>query len=84
MSFFGLFGPKTGHQPLYADLCRFHDIDRPTKQVLDRILQAYAVEDSGRIFLDGSLLAKAFTDPNFEENKNLLRELSFRWFGRRL
>ncbi|HBT76036.1 MAG TPA: hypothetical protein DEB39_03725 [Planctomycetaceae bacterium] len=83
MSVFGLFGPKHGHLSLYNDLCRLHNIDRKTRQVLDRIIQAYSIQEQGRIFIDGTYIVKACSDSGFADDREMLRELSFRWFGRR-
>lgn len=81
MSPFGLFGAKVGHQPLFHDLCAFHALDKKVRLLLERVIQTQSLEMQGRIFLDPSILLQAVGDPQFEADRNQLRELLSRWFG---
>lgn len=84
MAPFGLFGPKIGHQPLFAELCKFHKLDRPTIKLLDRIVQTFQIKAPAELFLGSSWYEKAFAHTDFEADKDAIRDLSFRWFSRRL
>lgn len=84
MSPFGMFGAKVGHQPLFSDLCRFHQLDRRTRSLLDRIVKTLNMKEPGAIFLDDSWLVAAYKNDAFEADRPHLAELAALWFGRRL
>ena len=75
MSLFGFFGPKTGHQPLYAELCRFFQIDRKPRALLDAIVQKLNVQQPGELFLDVTWFQKAATHPDFTADVDDIRKL---------
>ena len=75
MSPFGFFGPKTGHRPLYAELCRYYQIDRKNRAILDAIVQKLNVQRPGELFLDVSWFQKGATHPDFSVNVDELRKL---------
>jgi hypothetical protein len=84
MSPFALFGSKEGHPRLFVDICRFHEIDRRTRGLLDRIVKTLDMKEPGAIFLDDKWLVSAFTNATFEADKPQIAELVAVWFSRRL
>lgn len=81
---FGLFSPKVGHPALYNDLCKLHEVDRKTRAVLDLIVTTFDLKQPAMIFVDMKWFREAVNHPQFKEHIDLLRELCFRWFGRRI
>lgn len=81
---FGLFGPKEGHPALYAELCKLHALDRKTKSLLDQMIQVLNMKQPSLLFVDVSWFQKAIARPEFSEQADALREISFKWFGRRI
>jgi len=81
---FALFGPKVGHQALYNDLCKLHGFDRPVKALLDQIVQVFDLKQPSLVFVDMNLFRKAIAHPSFATQEDLIRELCFKWFGRRI
>ncbi len=81
---FGLFGPKVGHQALYNDLCKLHELDRPTRALLDQIVQVLGLKQPSLVFIDVEVLRKALANKSFAPQESLIRELCFKWFGRRI
>lgn len=76
----GLFGPKHDHASLFNELCRFHQIDRKTKQLLGRIMEKYKAARPGLIFVEDTWLRKAIDDKEFQEFAEQLHELRKNWF----
>ena len=81
---FGIFSPKVGHQALYNDLCKLHGFDRPVKALLDQIVQTFDLKQPSLVFVDMNLFRKAIAHPSFASQEDLIRELCFKWFGRRI
>jgi len=79
-----MFAPKTGHLALYNDLCKLHGIDRKTKTVLDAIVQCQAVEKPALIFIDPGYFLKAAQLAELADSLPTIRELSYKWFGKRV
>lgn len=84
MSLFGIFGSKVGHPALYNDLCKLHDLDKKTRSVLDLLVQQLDLKQPGMLFIDSSYFIRAIQMPAFKEHERTLRELCFKWFGRRI
>jgi hypothetical protein len=84
MSPFALFGSKEGHPRLFADICRFHEIDRRTRSLLDRIVKTLNMKEPGAIFLDDKWLVTAYNNAAFEADKPQIAELTALWFSRRI
>jgi len=76
MSPFGFFGPKIGHQPLYAELCRYFQLDRKTHALLDALIQKLNIPHGGELFLDATWFQKGTTHPDFAADVDDLRKLS--------
>lgn len=81
MSPLGIFGPRTGHQALFNDLCRYHDLDRKTRTLLLTIMQKFRPERPALIFVDPTWLRRAIEHEEFLESTEELRELYKNWFG---
>ena len=75
MSPFGFFGPKTGHQPLYAELCRFFQLERKDRAILDALVLKLNIQHPGELFLDASWFQKGATHPDFTTHVDELRKL---------
>lgn len=80
MSF--IFGSRTGHGALFADLCRFHNIDKKTRQILKDVTNKLQLERPAELFIEPTLLQKAMQLPDFEDSAELLQELQKSWFGK--
>ncbi|MGL6196876.1 MAG: hypothetical protein ACRC2T_18845 [Thermoguttaceae bacterium] len=81
---FGLFAPKVGHQALYNELCKVHDLDKKTKALLDQIVQAFDLKQPSLVFVDMTYFQKALANPAFASQGDTIREICFKWFGRRI
>lgn len=81
MSPLGMFGPRSGHKPLFVDLCRFHDLDRKTKLLLKDIVLKFNMERPAELFVDSTHLRRAIENPAFAESLEDLQELYKSWFG---
>lgn len=86
MSFLAnMFGAKRGHAVLFGELCKLHNIDPKTiRPLLERIIAAYNVEKPAMLFFDSTNLKRALTDPQFAKEKDILRELCYRWYSVRI
>ncbi|MGL4942204.1 MAG: hypothetical protein ACRC46_03315 [Thermoguttaceae bacterium] len=86
MSFIaGMFAAKRGHAALFSELCKHHNIDAKTvRPILDRIIAAYRVDKPATIFFDPTHLKAAIADPQFAKEKDVLRELCYRWYSVRV
>lgn len=78
MSF--LFGSRSGHVPLFNDLCRFHQFDRKTRQLLGNVAQRFQLERPTLMFFDPVWLRKAIGHPDFAESVDDLQTLYNTWF----
>ena len=81
---FGLFSPKVGHQALYNDLCKVHGLDRKTRALLDQMVLVLDIRQPALVFVDTSWFRKALTHSDFTSQEELIRELCYKWFGRRI
>ncbi len=80
MSPLGLFGSRSGHHPLFNDLCRYHNLDRKTRHLLREVATKYCTEKPANLFLVPDLLRRASEDPDFAEQAPVLQELFLAWF----
>lgn len=80
VSLLGVFHSKTGHPALFAELARFHQLDRKTRQLVYRAAQKYASGRPALIFVEESRLRQAAEDPEFEDAAEQLNELWKSWF----
>lgn len=84
MSIFGMFAPRSGHVALYNDLCKLHDVDRKTRVALDLMVQQLALSEPGVIFIDSSHFKRAIEMDSLSEHEQILRELCYKWHGKRV
>ncbi len=80
MSPLALFGSRSGHQPLFNELCRYHNLDRKVRQLLRNVSAKYCAEKPANLFLLPDLLRRAVEDPDFAEQTETLQELYKEWF----
>jgi hypothetical protein len=76
----GLLGPRVGHKPLFDELCQYHKLDKKTKLLLNQVIQKYQLQQPAEIFIDPTLLDRAFHDEEFAESADELRKLLKTWF----
>lgn len=81
MSPLGIFSPRTGHQALFNELCRFHELDRKTRQLLQSVMDRFKPDKPSLVFVDSAWLRKAIESHDFSENIEELQELQRKWFG---
>ncbi len=81
MSPLGIFGPKTGHKPLFADLCQYHGLDKKTKLLLKNIVLKLDLQKPAELFVDPTILTKALKSPDFADSVDDLQELYNNWFA---
>ncbi len=80
MSPLGMFGPRTGHKHLYAEMCRYHNLDRKTKLLLKDIVLKFNVRRPAEVFVDPSILSLAIKNSAFADSVDDLQELYKAWF----
>ncbi len=81
MSPLGMFGPRGGHKRLFAELVRFHDLDRKTKLLLKEVVQKLNIQRPAEIFVDPTHLTRALNSPDFAGSVDDLQALYKNWFG---
>ncbi len=82
MTALGIFGPRSGHVPLFVELCRFHGLDRKKRLLLRSIMEKLRSDRPAMVFVDPSWLRRAMELEDFAESVEELRELYEQWFGR--
>jgi len=75
-----LFGPRVGHEALFDEVCRFHEIDRKTKTLLQTVIKKYAVQRPAELFIEPNTLVSALNDADFSEDNAELQKLHAAWF----
>jgi len=75
-----LFGPRTGHEALFDEVCRFCEIDRKTKTLLLSIVKKYQTPRPVEIFIEPETLIYALNDSEFSEENAGLQKLYDTWF----
>ena len=75
-----LFGPRVGHEALFDEVCKFHDIDRKIKPILQSIVKKYQVPHPAKIFIEPDTLMRALSDTEFAEENADLQKLYDAWF----
>lgn len=83
MSPMGLFGSRSGHRPLFNELCRLHDLDRKTRQLLRNVALKFCSEKPANLFVNPEFLRRAAEDSDFAEQAGDLQELYQSWFVNR-
>jgi hypothetical protein len=78
-----LFGPRAGHDALFDEVCRFNEIDRKTKTVLQTVIKKYQLPRPAEIFVEPSALVRAMSDPDLAEENADLQKMYDAWFVER-
>ncbi|MDR0520360.1 MAG: hypothetical protein LBH00_00750 [Planctomycetaceae bacterium] len=76
----GLFGPSVGHPALYEEICRYHDLDKKIKKLLDAVVKKYQMPRPAEIFIVPETLRRAMEEAASDDEKNDLRKLYETWF----
>ena len=74
-----LFAPRVGHEALFEEVCRLHEIDRKTKAMLQTIIKKYQMPHPASIFVEPSTMRRALSDPELSANSDL-QDLYNAWF----
>ena len=75
-----IFGPRVGHEALFDEVCKFHEIDRKTKPLLQSLIKKYQTPHPAEIFIEPAILQRALGDAEFSEEKAELQKLYDAWF----
>ena len=75
-----LFGSRVGHDALFDEVCRFVEVDRKTKVLLQSVLKHYQILQPAKIFIEPDTLIRALSDPDFAEENAELQKLYDAWF----
>ena len=79
-----LFGPRVGHEALFDEVCRFNEIDRKTKTLLQKVVKKYQLPRPADIFIEPSTLVRAMSDTELAEDNGDLQQLYDAWFVEKL
>jgi len=75
-----LFGPRVGHEALFDEVCRFNEIDRKTKTLLQTVIKKYQLPHPAEIFIEQGTLVHAMSDPELADENADLQKLYDAWF----
>ena len=75
-----LFGPRVGHDALFDEVCKYHDIDRKIKALLQTIVKKYQMQQPVQIFIAPDTLVRAQSDPELSAENEELQKLYEDWF----
>ena len=75
-----LFGPRVGHEALFDEVCKYHDIDRKTKALLQTLIKKYQMQQPVHIFVERDTLVRALSDPELTEENAEIQKLYDAWF----
>lgn len=75
-----IFGPRIGHEALFDEVCKFHDIDRKTKALLQLVIKKYELPHPAEIFIESETLRRALSDADFAEENEELQKCYDAWF----
>ena len=74
------FGPRVGHEALFDEVCRFHDIDKKMKALLQTVIKKYNLLQPARVFIEPDTLMRALSDTELSEENADLQKLYDAWF----
>ncbi|MGL4594767.1 MAG: hypothetical protein ACRCUY_08580 [Thermoguttaceae bacterium] len=80
MSPFGIFGPRTGHEPLFWEVVKYHNLDRKSRNLIYSVAKKYQPERLSEVFLNPRILQLAIDDAEFVSSTDDLREIYKNWF----
>jgi len=75
-----LFGPRVGHEALFDEVCKFHEIDRKMKTLLQTVIKKYQLSHQVEIFIEQDTLVRAIGDHELAEENEDLQKLYDAWF----
>ena len=75
-----LFGPRVGHEALFDEVCKYHDIDRKAKALLQTLIKKYQMQQPAQIFIERDTLVHALSDPELAEENAEIQKLYDAWF----
>ena len=75
-----IFGPRVGHEALFDEVCKYLEIDRKIKMLLQSVVKKYHVQRPAEIFIEPETLRRALEDTEFAEENEELRKLHDAWF----
>ena len=75
-----IFGPRVGHEALFDEVCRFVEVSRKTKILLQSLVKKYQMQQPAKVFIEPDTLIRALHDPDFEEENAELQALYDAWF----
>jgi len=84
IGFMALFGPRVGHDALFDEVCRFNEIDRKTKTLLQTVIKKYQQPHPAEVFVEPDTLVRAMSDPELVEENADLQKLYDAWFVEKL
>ena len=76
-----IFGPRTGHRPLFDDLCQFHQLDKATRTLVTAVAMKLRPTRPADVFVDGVWLRKSLEDQEFAASREAIQEIYNSWFG---
>lgn len=75
-----IFGPRIGHDALFDEACRFLEIDRKSKALLQSVIKKYQMPHPAEIFIEPTTLTRALNDAELSEENGDLQKLYDAWF----
>ena len=75
-----IFGPRVGHEALFEEVCRFANVDKKAKTLLQSVIKKYQMPQPAKIFIEPDALMRALSDPEFAEENADLQKLYNDWF----
>ena len=75
-----IFGPRVGHEALFDEVCRFVNVDKKIKTLLQLVIKKYQMPQPAKIFIEPDAIMRALSDPEFTEENTELQKLYNDWF----
>jgi 1,2-phenylacetyl-CoA epoxidase catalytic subunit len=75
-----IFGPRVGHEALFDEICRFNEIDRKSRQLLQTVIKKYQLAQPAKMFFEPETLMHAMSDADFSDESENLQQLYDAWF----
>ena len=75
-----LFGPKVGHEALFDEVCKYHEIDKKAKVLLQTIVKKYQMPQPVQIFIEQDTLTRALGDHELSAEHEELQKFYDAWF----
>lgn len=75
-----IFGPRVGHEALFDEACKFHDIDRKTKALLQTVIKKSQIQCPVEIFIVPDTLIRALDDSELSGANEELQKIYDAWF----